>query len=678
MSGVLFLIVGPSGAGKDSLLDGARVQLARDPHFVFARRIITRPADAGGEAHEAVTEEEFEARLTRDEFLAHWRAHDLGYGLSGELAADLAEGRHVLANISRGAIAGLAERHSEIRVIEVTAPPEILAARLAARGREDAADIQRRITRKPAAYPKGVEVLTIQNDGSIEAGVEQFVRTINQAVPGRLKIRRMPLDTWRENICFLHRDCTVYNAENYLGPAKVDIFTETASLRARVNLVEDGELLGLDEVGLSSHSFETLGLPEGSEVLLERTPSPESLRTLRAKVGGAEIGAAGMSVLIRDIVEYRYTEREIAAFLVTASKELTAAEIQGLTRARAAYAHRFSWERDIVVDKHSMGGVPGSRISLIVIPIVAAHGLWIPKTSSRAITSAAGTADVMECLARVDLTPADVQRTVETCNGCIAWNGRLSHSPVDDVMNSITRPLGIDSSKLAVTSILSKKLAAGSTHAIIDIPVGPRTKVANEEEGQALARLFEEVGSGVGLTIKARVTDGAQPIGRGLGPALEVRDVYQVLRNEPDAPADLRAKALDFAAAILEWAPDTPVGSGRALAGDLLESGAALETLERMIDLQGRRETPPAPGPLVHEVAAAGSGTVSALDSYRLSGIARRAGAPMDKGAGVDLLKSLGDTVSAGEPLYLISANVETDFRIAMDAAETSSGFTVT
>ena len=516
-------------------------------------------------------------------------------------------------------------------------------------------------------------MLTIQNDGSIEAGVEQFVRTINQAVPGRLKIRRMPLDTWRENICFLHRDCTVYNAENYLGPAKVDIFTETASLRARVNLVEDGELLGLDEVGLSSHSFETLGLPEGSEVLLERTPSPESLRTLRAKVGGAEIGAAGMSVLIRDIVEYRYTEREIAAFLVTASKELTAAEIQGLTRARAAYAHRFSWERDIVVDKHSMGGVPGSRISLIVIPIVAAHGLWIPKTSSRAVT-----ADVMECLARVDLTPADVQRTVETCNGCIAWNGRLSHSPVDDVMNSITRPLGIDSSKLAVTSILSKKLAAGSTHAIIDIPVGPRTKVANEEEGQALARLFEEVGSGVGLTIKARVTDGAQPIGRGLGPALEVRDVYQVLRNEPDAPADLRAKALDFAAAILEWAPDTPVGSGRALAGDLLESGAALETLERMIDLQGRRETPPAPGPLVHEVAAAGSGTVSALDSYRLSGIARRAGAPMDKGAGVDLLKSLGDTVSAGEPLYLIRANVETDFRIAMDAAETSSGFTVT
>ena len=485
----------------------------------------------------------------------------------------------------------------------------------------------------------------------------------------------MPVDTWRDHICFLHRDCTVYPAPDYLGPNKVDIACGSAEIRARVNVLDDDQVVGRDEIGLSQYAFDTLGLPEGTEVTLERATPPDSLSILRGKVAGSELGMDQMRDVIRDIVEYRYTEREIVAFLVAASKELTLSEIQALTRARAEYAHHFTWSREVIVDKHSMGGVPGSRISMIVIPIVAAHGLWIPKTSSRAITSAAGTADAMECIAEVDLAPEALHDVVEAAGGCIAWNGRLSHSPVDDVMNSITRPLGIDSTKLAVTSILSKKMAAGSSHVVVDIPYGPGTKVAQLTEAEELAALFEAVGAGVGLTVVAVPTDASQPIGRGIGPALEVRDVWSVLRNDPDAPSDLREKALDFAGIILGW--DPLVDDGRRRARALLESGAALERMERIVDLQGRKPKPVGPGSLAYDVLATRSGRVTGIDCYRVASIARRAGAPMDKGAGIDLLAAVGADIKAGEPLYQIVGNVEADLRRALSAADEQSGIEI-
>ena len=677
MKGILFLVVGPSGAGKDTLMDGVRARLADDARFVFARRAITRPADAGGEDHEAVDIAEFERRREAGGFLAYWQAHDLSYGLPIALEKQLASGKNVLANVSRAVIPEILTRYSSTKVVKITAPPEILAARLGTRGRESEDDIKRRLARKAAPYPPEAEVLTIQNDSTPEAGIDRLHGALLRSLPNTLRIRQLPIDTWHENVCFLHRNCSRYNAEDYLGTMKVDISGVTHSIRSKVNVIDGDTILNPDEIGLSRHAFEALGLPEHSDVTIERTPSPKSVNALRSKLNGTELSLDGMHTVIRDIAEDRYTEKEIAAFLVAASQNLTINEVQSLTRARAEFAHRFDWGQDLVVDKHSMGGIPGSRITMIVIPIVAAHGLLIPKTSSRAITSAAGTADAMETVARVELTPDEVQQTVRENNGCIAWNGRLNHSSIDDVMNSITRPLGIDSTKWAVASILSKKLAAGATHTIIDIPVGPYAKVQQGRDGRELSRLFEEVGAGVGMTVIARVTDGSRPIGRGIGPALEVRDVYKVLENAPDAPEDLREKALGFAASILEWDPEVSRGRGRGLAAKILQTGQALKSLESIIDAQGRKGDPDRPGDLVYAVTASRSGTISKIDSHRISGIARRAGAPMDKSAGVDLAIRLGEEVKAGDTLYFIHANVESDFRIAGDAAENESGIEI-
>ncbi len=172
---MLILVVGPSGAGKDTLLAAACQMLADDPRFRFVRRVITRPADAGGEAHEAVTEEEF---ATRD-FALQWQAHGLRYGIP----IDATEGGIVtVANVSRTIIADAAQRFP-VRVIEITASPDILAARLVTRGREAVADVVARLARR-ITVPDDVLVEAVVNDGSLEDGVARFIAALNRAASG--------------------------------------------------------------------------------------------------------------------------------------------------------------------------------------------------------------------------------------------------------------------------------------------------------------------------------------------------------------------------------------------------------------------------------------------------------------------------------------------------------------
>jgi thymidine phosphorylase len=315
---------------------------------------------------------------------------------------------------------------------------------------------------------------------------------------------------------------------------------------------------------------------------------------------------------------------------------------------------------------------------MILVPLIAAHGIAIPKTSSRAITSAAGTADAMETIARIDLSVEDVKRVIAQARGCIAWNGRLNHSRLDEVMNAITRPRGLDSTRWSVASILSKKLAAGSTHVIIDVPYGPRAKLKSQAAAEELASLFMRVGRSLGLVVEAHPSDGRGPVGFGIGPALEVRDVLWALENDPRAPADLREKALLFAARILAWDPG--VGSeaaGRALAIELLGSGRARAALEAIVEAQGRSHSPARPGQFTGIIRADRSGTVSTVDGWALAGIARAAGAPGDLGAGIDLKVRAGEGVRAGEPLYVIHASAENGLAAGVLAAEQASGYSI-
>lgn len=672
--GIFFLIVGPSGVGKDTLIDGARQRLGPRGDYVFATRVITRAADAGGERHTAVSEPEFTALEQTGKLLITWSAHGLRYGLPSLLRTELEAGRHVIANGSRASILALSERVPHLVVVAINADRSQLAERIATRGRESGEQITGRLNRRSEiGAPDHVEVLHVGNDGSIDQGVERFVETL-QGVSERVRVVPYPIDTWRHHVVYLAQDGRI-KAADYLGAERVEVTGGARSIRAHVHAVRPGLGLAGDEVGLSRQAFEDLALPAGAPVLLHRVAPPPSRSALQDKIRGKALREEQYAQLLRDIVQGRYPDSEVGAFLVAATRDLSDSEVVALARVRASFAPRVAWSEPIVADKHSMGGIPGSRITLIVVPIVAAHGLAIPKTSSRAITSAAGTADAMEVVARVDLSACELQAVVQRTRGCIAWNGRLNHSSLDDVMNSITRPLGIESNRWSVASILSKKWCAGATHVIVDLPFGPQAKLKTREEAQELARLFHLVGQALGMTVEAHATEGLVPIGRGIGPALEVRDVRQVLDNALDAPAELREKALFFASRILAWDPRIgSIEAGRARAQELLASGQARASFEAIIDAQGRRTPPTAPGPLTHAVRAAGDGRVEAIDFAQITEVARRAGAPHDRGAGVDLLRRCGERVRAGETLYVIHANAEGDLQAAAALAAQDCG----
>jgi thymidine phosphorylase len=314
---------------------------------------------------------------------------------------------------------------------------------------------------------------------------------------------------------------------------------------------------------------------------------------------------------------------------------------------------------------------------MIIVPIVAAHGLVFPKTSSRAITSPAGTADTMEVLARVNLDIDEMREVVRAEKGCIVWGGHVNLSPADDILISVERPLAIDTPEQMVASILSKKLAAGSSRLLIDIPVGATAKIRSHAEAIRIRKLFEYIGSQIGLGLEVELTDGMQPIGRGIGPILEARDVMKVLSRQADAPLDLSVRAIHLAGRILEFDPALPGGRGAARARELLESGAALEKMQRIVAAQGAAPDPGRPGRLTQDVAATADGRVASIDCYKIGRIARLAGAPNDKGAGIDLFKKVGDPVEQGEPLYRIHAGLDADFRFAADRAAEDSAYVI-
>lgn len=492
-----------------------------------------------------------------------------------------------------------------------------------------------------------------------------------------LRVRRVAIDTHPESTAFLLRSGNRYRAEQFRALRKIEVRRNGARLLASLMITDDPSIVGPDEVGLGEQAFRRFGMPEGTAVRIAQATPPGSLEAVRQKVAGGALSEADIVGIVNDIAAHRYEPTELAAFVVGCAGFMTTSETLALTRAMADAGERLEWDAPLVVDKHCVGGLPGNRTSMIVVPIVAAHGLTIPKTSSRAITSPSGTADTMEVLARVDLTAAQMKEIVAREHAVLAWGGRVNLSPADDVLISVERPLRIDTFEQMVASIVSKKLAAGSTHLLIDIPVGPTAKVRSQREAVRLRKLFEYVGREVGLVVDVLLTDGTQPVGRGIGPVLEVRDVMAVLRNDNGCPDDLRERALLLAGRILDFDPALPGGSGHARASDLLASGQALAAMERIIDAQGRHATTIDPGPLIHEVKARSSGTVAAIDCHLIARVARLAGAPMDKGAGIDLLRKVGETVRRGEPLYRIFACHTAEIEFARDLAAADNGYTL-
>jgi thymidine phosphorylase len=491
----------------------------------------------------------------------------------------------------------------------------------------------------------------------LQAGQE--VRAANT-----LRARRIGIDAGPETIVFLREDNPVCRAEGFYAHTRVELSYVGRSVIATLHHVS-AAFLQSGEMGLSDSAWARLGANDGDSVEVSHPRPVESLGSVRAKIYGSELDEHAFSSIVADVVEGRYSDLHIAAFLTAcAARGLSHREVIGLTRAMIDAGERMDWGRTPISDKHSVGGLPGNRTTPIVVAIVAACGLVIPKTSSRAITSPAGTADTMETLAPVDLDVPAMRRVVEREGGCIVWGGAVRLSPADDVLIRVARPLDLDSEGQLVASVLSKKAAAGSTHLVLDLPVGPTAKLRTAEAAEALGLALAATARELGLATAIVTSDGSQPVGRGIGPALEARDVLQVLQGSSEAPADLRDRAVALAGALLELTGAAAAGYGLPHARATLDDGHAWRKFQRICEAQGGMRVPPTSNEQ-RPALAAHEGRVASIDNRRLAKIAKLAGAPDSKAAGVELKVRVGDSVRRGDPLYTLHAQTQGELEYA-------------
>jgi thymidine phosphorylase len=466
----------------------------------------------------------------------------------------------------------------------------------------------------------------------------------------------------------MRTDCHVCRSEGLAANARVLLQAGSREIIAALYQVSS-DVLSVDEAGLSEAAWSQLGVSDG-DAIVARHPNPvASFSRVRARIYGHRFDEASLQSILGDVVQERYSDVELASFVAACSAfPLDAPETVALTRAMVEVGERLAWTIKPIVDKHSVGGLPGNRTTPIIVAIVAAHGLTMPKTSSRAITSPAGTADTMETLAPVDLDITAIRRVVEKESGCIVWGGAVRLSPADDILIRIERALDIDSEGQLVASVLSKKIAAGASHLVLDVPVGPTAKVRSAAAAEALVRRFSDVAALFGIETRTVLSDGAQPVGRGIGPALEARDVLAVLQQAPNAAEDLRERACRLAGALLELGNRASPGEGAGLAAVTIADGRAWAKFQRICEAQGGMRVPPVSTerrPLLAPL----SGRVGSIDNRKIARLAKLAGAPDSKAAGVDLHVKLGEAVLTSHPLCTVHAETRGELNYAFDYA---------
>ncbi len=472
----------------------------------------------------------------------------------------------------------------------------------------------------------------------------------------QLSFKNLFIDTNQELVVFMPRSCHVCKSEGFRALTRVTVSFKNKSIIAALNITND-RLLQEGQISLSESAIRKLNVREGDLLQVTHIEPLKSMAHVRAKLYGNILDQQAYNEIIRDIVDEKYSNIFLSSFVAACSgNHMKVEEICYLTKAMIDAGNKLYWGKAVIADKHCIGGLPGNRTTMIVVPIIASLGITIPKTSSRAITSPAGTADTMEVLTNVNLSVEEIQKVVEKENGCIVWGGAVKLSPADDLIIKVEKALDIDSEGQMIASILSKKAAAGSTHCLIDIPVGPTAKVRNIDSAIQLALRLKEVSDFIGVKTEAIFSDGWQPVGNGIGPALEARDVLDVLQNKHDAPKDLRKRAITIATEIVRLVWNMQRQVAHEMVEEKLNNGEAFKKLIAICNAQGGFREPQT---AIHSktIEAEFSGFVSKINNRQIAQVAKLAGAPVAPEAGVDFRVQLKEKVESGQPLFSIHAN---------------------
>ncbi|MCG3216528.1 MAG: AMP phosphorylase [Candidatus Heimdallarchaeota archaeon] len=452
--------------------------------------------------------------------------------------------------------------------------------------------------------------------------------------------------------------------------ANVKVKSETSEIMCEVISTED--LVPPGKIGLNSELLNKLKIEEEQKVNVFTRRRPASLEHVKNKREGNQWSEGNIRAIVQDICGGQYTDLEISMFtLAQYYHGLSMDEVQYLTSSMAEYGTTIDFEEP-VYDKHSIGGVPGNKVSLIIVPTVAAAGLLIPKTSSRAITSPSGTADTFEVLCDVNFSADEILEIAPKTRGMLVWGGTLDLSPLDEiVIHKVEQPLGIDPHSQMLASIFSKKVSTGVDYLVLDIPTGEGTKMPTKEDAIQYAHESTELGRRLGIQIEAALSYGEQPLGKAIGPALEAREALCVVHGE--GPTSVLEKSNELSGILFEMAGLAQPGRGAALAADYISKGKTRAKMEEIIGVQGgdANVTPDdiVVGEFTADIKAPKDGYIVKLSNSAIKKIAYAAGTPRHKEAGIMLHKKIGDFCKQDEDLMTIYSNSEGRLTEALNLA---------
>jgi AMP phosphorylase len=497
-------------------------------------------------------------------------------------------------------------------------------------------------------------------------------------MPYYLKIKKLDIKTGQSNIALLNVD----EAMRYgikagdkirITWAKNTVIAEANTSRKRVKP---------GQIGLYKDIWEKMKIAPNTITEIEFIERAKSIKAIKKRLLGKKLNYDDFYQIFSDIANGILTRTETTYFVASSFiRDYDDQELYFMTKAMAETGEMLKFGNKMVIDKHSVGGLAGNRTTMIAIPILASLGLIIPKTSSRAITSPAGTSDTMEVLAPVSFSAKEIKKIVKKVGGCLVWGGGLNLAPADDKILKVSYPLSMEPYDKMLVSIMAKKVAIGVTHLVIDMPVGKTTKIPSMKVAKELERKFKYIAKKFNIKIKVIMIQTEDPIGMGVGPALEARDVLRVLQQKDNYPADLANKSIHLAGELLELCGKAKKGQGSAIAWKALESGDAWKKMQEIIKAQGGKANID-PNDIVlaaHKkyYNAPKSGCITFTDNKAINTIARILGAPADQLAGIYLNKEYDDHVKKGERLFTLYAHTKERIKLADKALDKLSIFKI-
>lgn len=435
---------------------------------------------------------------------------------------------------------------------------------------------------------------------------------------------------------------------------RVDIKVGRRDLTAILDISEGKELAN-NEVGLFAETWDKLKVKKSDKVTVCIAPKPEGAKLIKKKLEGEDLTAEEFDIIIKEVVDDDLSDIEMTYFVSACfCNGLSDEETANLTRSIVKHGERLEFNKKIVMDKHCIGGVPGNRTTMLVVPMITSLGYTMPKTSSRAITSPSGTADTMEVVANVVNNSKKLKQIALKVGGFITWGGGVDLAAADDKLIRVRYPLKLDPQGMLLASIMAKKHSVSANNVIIDIPMGYQGKVRTKAAANHLKKRFLTIAKLLGMKMKVVITNADQPIGNGIGPLLEVQDVLKVLQNDPEAPKDLKKKSIKLVTELLYLTPDYKIkANARRAAKKALKSGKAYDQFMKIVKAQGEKKLPKL-GEFKLIVKSNKTGRVEKIQNKFLATIARQAGAPKDPGAGVFVHAKLGDKVKKGQKLFTV------------------------